>query len=129
MVELNLLLVEDNPGDLLLLQLVFEKIKDLKLKIQTTTRLSESLEKLSKTKFDIALLDLNLPDSQGTESFTIISQKNPDLPIIIISGAENDIYAKKAVKLGAYKNLVKGKITSQQLINSIKSAIINKTSR
>jgi two-component system, LuxR family, sensor histidine kinase DctS len=122
----DLLLVEDNPGDLLLLQLVFEKIKDIKLKIEPTTRLSESLEKLSKKDFDIALLDLNLPDSKGTDSFTAINKKEPDLPIIIISGAENDIYAKKAVKMGAYRNLVKGKITSQQLINSIKSAIKNK---
>ena len=123
---MNLLLVEDNPGDLLLLQLVFENIKDVKLKIESTTRLSESLDKLSYKNFDIALLDLNLPDSNGTDSFMAINKKDPNLPVIIISGVENDICAKEAVKMGAYKNLVKGKITSQQLLNSIKSAIKNK---
>ncbi len=80
---LNLLVVEDNPGDFTLLATYLQQT-NLKIeRLHHVEKLSE-LNNIDQKKIDLAFLDLSLPDSSGTESFFILSQMMPWLPIIVL---------------------------------------------
>ena len=83
---INILLVEDNPGDVRLIQENLKDTDNFNFKLDHVFRLSEAKERINKQKFDIILLDLSLPDSSGIDTFNNIHKYSSDLPIIILSG-------------------------------------------
>lgn len=123
--SIKILLVEDNPGDALFIK---EMIKDIdeKFEVFHVTRLDESLTYLRKENFDVVLLDLCLPDSQGIDTFKVMNYNAPDLPIIILTGLKDDIFAVSAVGRGAQDYLVKGEVHSKLLARSIKYSVERK---
>jgi two-component system, NarL family, sensor histidine kinase UhpB len=123
---LKILLVEDNPGDALLLDEMLKEVDNTHFQLSHTTRLDEGLKYLLKDSFDLLLLDLGLPDSQGIDTFTIMNQHAPELPIIILTGLEDEKFAINAVGTGAQDYLVKGQVDSRLLVRSIKYAIERK---
>lgn len=123
---IKILLVEDNPGDALLLDEMLKEVDGTQFQLLHATRLDEGLKYLLKASFDLLLLDLGLPDSQGIDTFTIMNQHAPELPIIILTGLEDEKFAISAVGAGAQDYLVKGQVDSRLLVRSIKYAIERK---
>ena len=104
----QVLLIEDNPADALLLK---EALRDDPLadfQVVVVEQLKEGLAELDRRKFDVLLLDLGLPDSQGLESFATAHMDFPNIPIVVLSGMANELLALQAVQSGAQDYLVKG---------------------
>ncbi len=116
---IQILLIEDNLGDARLIQefLKGSKKVDFILKIHET--LSEGLEEFLNNKFDIVLLDLNLPDSSGYDTVKIINEKIKFIPIIVLTGRDDEDLALKSLKFGIQDYLIKGKIDPNLLERSI----------
>ncbi len=71
----------------------------------------------------LVLLDLNLPDSHGAETFRKIRQKAPNVPVVILSGQDDEALALKAVHMGVQDYLIKGDVTSKQLEKALRYAV------
>ena len=97
--------------------------------VDVVGRLDEALERLAVDLFDVVLLDLTLPDSEGLETLTRVLDAAPAIPIIIQSGLADEDMAIDAVREGAEDYLVKGKADSQLLSRSIHYSIERKRSR
>ncbi|GAH46774.1 unnamed protein product, partial [marine sediment metagenome] len=117
------LLIEDNPGDARLIQELLKESRRFYFNLTIQDTLSEGLEMFLKNKFDIILLDLNLPDSFGLNTVSIIHEKIKDIPIIVLTGRADEELALKSLKLGSQDYLVKGKIDSILLERSISYAV------
>ncbi len=91
--------------------------------VDVTDRLSTGLERLAKNSVDVVLLDLLLPDSQGLETFDRMHSQAPQVPIIVLSGLDDESLALEAVRKGAQDYLVKGEVDSRLLGRSIRYAI------
>jgi PAS domain S-box-containing protein len=123
---IQVLLVEDNPGDRRLLQELLRDVASVHIKLAYADCLSQGLQRLSESDFDVILLDLFLPDSQGFETFTQLHQQEREVPIVVTTGLNDETLALKAVQEGAQDYLVKGQITGELLVRSIRYAIERK---
>jgi PAS domain S-box-containing protein len=96
------------------------------IKLEYSDSLSQGLECLSNQDFDVILLDLFLPDSQGFDTFTQLHDREREVPIVVTTGLNDETLALKAVQEGAQDYLVKGQITGELLVRSIRYAIERK---
>jgi diguanylate cyclase (GGDEF)-like protein len=119
---LDILVVEDNPGDAALLRR-YLNAGGVSHAITNVERVASALELLRDHSPDVVLLDLSLPDSQGLATFNEVRVRRPDLPIIVLTGLDDQELATEAVKAGAQDYLVKGKIDADSLARSIRYAI------
>jgi|HubBroStandDraft_1064217.scaffolds.fasta_scaffold00130_21 sigma-B regulation protein RsbU (phosphoserine phosphatase) len=118
----HVLLIEDNPGDADLVRLRLVESKS-EVHVNCVPRLSDGLACLDAETPTLVLLDLNLPDSHGAETFRSIMRKAPNVPIVILSGQDDEAMAMKAVHQGVQDYLVKGDITSKQLERALRYAV------
>jgi phosphoserine phosphatase RsbU/P len=118
----HVLLIEDNPGDADLVRLRLVESKS-EVHVNCVPRLSDALASLDAETPSLVLLDLNLPDSHGAETFRRIMQKAPNVPVVILSGQDDEALALKAVHMGVQDYLVKGDITSKQLERALRYAV------
>ena len=118
----HVMLIEDNPGDADLVRL---RLVEGKTPVQVVCyqRLADGLASLTDTSPSLILLDLNLPDSHGSETFRKVLEKAPDVPVVILSGQEDEALAVKAVHQGVQDYLVKGDITSKHLERAMRYAV------
>lgn len=123
--EIRILLVEDNPGDAVILEQMLKEIYNNKYELIHFLRLEDALKHVNEDN-DILLLDLNLPDSNGKETFNTMNNYAPELPIIILTGLLDEELAINIVSEGAQDYLVKGQIDKQLLSRSIKYSIERK---
>ena len=121
--KIFVLLIEDNPGDTRLIKEMLKEAKIGNYNLNIKNSLSEGLEYLLKNRVDLILLDLMLPDSSGLRTVTILLEKVPDRPIIVLTGRDDEELALKTLKLGIQDYLVKGNIDSTLLERSIIYAI------
>ncbi|RPI58761.1 MAG: PAS domain S-box protein, partial [Planctomycetaceae bacterium] len=119
---LNILLVEDNLGDATLLQEILVDVPNIKFEITHVQRLSEALDKATADNFDVVLLDLSLPDCQGLDTVNHLRQRTPQLPIVVLTGINDEMLGSEAVRRGAQDYLVKGEISGRLLSRSIRYA-------
>ncbi len=118
------LLIEDEPGDAILIQRYLTNKLNVHYDVTHVDRLSKGLACLQKGGFDVVLLDLGLPDAAaGFDGFERAHAHAPDVPIIVLTGYDNDEFAIEAVAKGAQDYLVKGQITDVMLGRSIRYAI------
>lgn len=103
----TVLLVEDDPADARLIRAALDGDGHGEFQVVWVTRLHDALERLEKTCFDVVLLDLTLPDSMGIKSFDRIFQAAPDALILVLSTAENEAVARRALQHGAHDYLAK----------------------
>lgn len=94
--------------------------------VERTDRLAQGLEQIARDGVDLVLLDLNLPDSQGIETFTRLSERSPAMPVVILTVADDDALAMDALHKGAQDYLVKGQIDTRVLPRIIRYAIERK---
>jgi PAS domain S-box-containing protein len=120
---IKVLLVEDNPGDVFLLQEFLNKVGTVRVELMPVERLSEALNYLAKESFDVILLDLSLPDSQGLETFLRTHYQAKATPIIVLTGIDDETLAIRAMQEGAQDYLVKGQVTGDLLVRSMRYAI------
>jgi len=118
----QVLLIEDNPGDADLVRLRLTEGK-IPLNVSCVNRLSDGLASIETTPPSVVLLDLNLPDSHGSETFRKILDKAPGVPVVILSGQEDEALAMKAIHQGVQDYLVKGDMTSRTLERSMRYAV------
>lgn len=122
MTPLRLLLIEDNPGDARLIQ---EILRDspTPMTLEHAPSLKAGFGLLEGGRFDAVLLDLSLPDSQGLQTLLRMRQQAQELPIIVLTGLDDERTALKAMREGAQDYLVKGSVDTGLLVRAIRYAI------
>lgn len=123
---MNILLVEDNPGDAHLLQ---QQLKDAFLDaymLVLAGTLGEAVAELARGQFDVMLLDLSLPDTSGLDTVVMADAAAPDLAIVVLTGLDDENTAVDAVRRGAQDYLIKGQMGATLLIRSLKYAVERK---
>jgi signal transduction histidine kinase len=118
----HVLLIEDNPGDADLVRLRLVE-GDSAVNISCVNRLADGLASMAREAPSVVLLDLNLPDSHGAETFRKVLEKAPGVPVVILSGQDDEALAIKALHQGVQDYLVKGDITSSHLERVMRYAI------
>ena len=121
--HIKVLLIEDNPGDARLIREMLAEVRGATFDLEWVDRLSAGLERLAEGGFDMVLLDLGLPDSQGIDTFVTLQAQAPRVPIIVLTGLDDEALAVKAVQEGAQDHLVKGQVDSHALVRSIRYAV------
>ncbi len=121
--HINVLAIEDNPDDAELIRRMLVKAREPSFTFVQAPRLSVGLQALREGSFDIVLLDLGLPDSQGMDSVLKIRMQSPTIPIIVFTGINDDEVALKALHLDVQDYLTKGQIDHNLLVRSIRYAI------
>ncbi|MFH1440475.1 MAG: ATP-binding protein [Candidatus Omnitrophota bacterium] len=124
--NIRILLVEDNPGDVRLIRDLLEQEVPASFEITHVELLQEVLKIIDKEEFGLVLLDLNLPDSRGLDTFQRVYAEVPEVPIVIMSIVDDEDLAMEAVKKGAQDYLIKGKFDSYLLNRAIRYAIERK---
>lgn len=106
---ISVLLVEDNPGDVRLIREALGKLAENLFELKAASRLSEAKALLEDREYDIVLLDLTLPDSVGIETLERVRAIAPSVPVVVLTGLDDEAMAVKAVAAGAQDYLVKGR--------------------
>jgi len=107
-VKINVLLIEDNIVDSFLVDEFLNTACPNKYTIKSANTLRQGLEYLDTGEFDIVLTDLGFPDASGVKAVTSIQDHNPTIPVIVLSGNENEKLALQIVQMGAQDYLIKG---------------------
>jgi DNA-binding response OmpR family regulator len=121
--SIQVLLVEDNPGDARLVELAFEEAGPVGLELEDVERLSEAIERVSERAFDAILLDLSLPDSKGLDTVTRALKHARGVPIVVLTATDDEELGLTAVRKGAQDYLVKGRFDGDLLLRSVRYAI------
>ena len=121
--SIRVLLVEDDPGDARLLREILSDISSHQFELIHVERLSEALKRLDKERLDVILLDLSLADAQGVDTVVRVRQRASNLPVIVLTGLDDETMALNALQNGAQDFLVKGQIDAPLLGHSIRYAI------
>jgi signal transduction histidine kinase len=123
----KILLVEDSPSDAVLLQ---EGLRQNDLgnlfRFTHVETLKDGLEQLRRSPFDLLLLDLSLPDSTGPETYLRVRATVPQVPIVVLTGIEDEAVGLEAVRCGVQDYLIKGQAYGRQTARSIRYAIERK---
>lgn len=120
----NILLIEDDPDDTLLIQETFSQRREApEYEIVCENRLASGLKRLSEEGIDLVLLDLSLPDSTGFDTFLQVKNQFPNMPIILLTGLDDEDLAARAVHEGAQDYLVKSHLTHHLLRRAIRYAM------
>ena len=120
---MKILLVEDNPGDVLLLRELLGDATDNDVVLTHVERFGDALPVLAKNRQDIILLDLSLPDSLGLESLWRLRQEVSDVPVVIFTSADDEQVASAALKSGAQDYIVKGGLDGAAILRTLRYAI------
>jgi signal transduction histidine kinase len=120
---LQVLLVEDNAGDARLLHEMFSKEKPGSFELTHFLRMSEAVVHLAKGGVDIVLLDMGLPDGHGLDTVRRAHAAAPSVPVIVLTGLDDEALAAEAMREGAQDYLIKGQIENRALPRALRHAI------
>jgi diguanylate cyclase (GGDEF)-like protein len=124
--DLRLLLVEDNPGDAALVREMLRTALEDRVELIHVESLSEACAQVRKVGAACVLLDLSLPDAVGMEAVTQMQAAAPAIPIVVLSGLNDENLALNAVQHGAQDYLIKGRVDEVLIARSIRYAIERK---
>lgn len=124
----NILLVEDNAVQVVMIKAMLEKHGQAQpflngLKLICANSLSDGFVRLAEGGVDIVLLDLSLPDADGLETILKLREQELDVPVVILTGHDDEELAVEAMQVGAQDYLVKGEINRQMLVRSLRYAL------
>ena len=122
----RLLLIEDNRGDARLLREMLDEEGLRDTEVSHVERMSEGEALLARGDFDLILLDLGLPDAEGLEAVRRAHAAAPRVPLVVLTGQDDEALALKALQEGAEDYLVKGKIDTRTLLRALRYAIERK---
>ena len=122
--NIRILLIEDNPGDAFLIEEHLDEFAIFPYELIIAETLNEALSVLKEQSFDIILSDLSLPDSEGINTLFSIHNENLLIPIIVLSGSNDEITASYAIEKGAHDFFDKGKMENR-LLDCIKQCVLS----
>lgn len=131
---LRILLIEDNLGDARLIEEMLREAEEHAQHADESsiigvpqliheTRLAAGLQRIDTQPIDVILLDLGLPDSTGSETLEAVLERTEAIPIVVLTGHQDREFGIEAVQQGAQEYLIKGDVTSDSLIRSIRHSI------
>jgi diguanylate cyclase (GGDEF)-like protein/PAS domain S-box-containing protein len=121
-----LLLVEDNPGDARLLREMLNEQGPHETEMTHVDRLSAAEKHLEENNVDIILLDLGLPDAHGLSALRRAHALAPRVPLVVLTGMDDELLAAQALQEGAQDYLIKGQIEARGLLRALRYAIERK---
>lgn len=124
----RILLVEDNPADALLLKQSLDEVTSFHYSLEQSITVRNALEKLHAGSYDIVLLDLGLPDSEGLETIHKYIESDTTVPAVALTSVRDNGRAEQAVLAGAQDYLVKGSFNGDLVVRTIRHAISRKKS-
>jgi signal transduction histidine kinase/CheY-like chemotaxis protein len=117
--SISILIIEDNPGDQVLLEAHLENTSLVISGITMASTIAEGIMHLQSQSFSLIFLDFFLPDSTGLDAYLKLVKINPTIPVIILSGLSDTALALKAISLGAQDFILKGEYDTQSLQKSV----------
>lgn len=132
---MNILLIEDNPGDVRLIEEMLREGEELLQRVDRDnagddlphlhheTRVSDGVEYIQSNDVDVVLLDLNLPDSRGLDTLRSVCEATELLPILVLTGIDDGQIGINAIQECAQDHLVKAEVTGDMLVRTIHHAI------
>ncbi|MDH3583780.1 MAG: ATP-binding protein [Phycisphaerae bacterium] len=120
--SIEVLLIEDNPGDALLIKEMLRELPHGSFSLTPASRLATGLAAMSAQRPDVVLLDLSLPDSSGLDTFTRVHEADRGVPVVVLTGLDDEELALEAMRTGAQDYLVKGQIDSRLLGRALRYA-------
>ena len=120
---LHVLLVEDSAGDARLLREMFRTEKPGSFVLTHVERMSDAISHLAQGGTDIVLLDLGLPDGHGLDTVRRAQAAAPNVPLIVLTGLDDEALAARAMNEGAQDYLIKGQIENRALPRALRHAI------
>jgi two-component system cell cycle sensor histidine kinase/response regulator CckA len=120
---MRILLIEDSPGDARLIREMVSDIGGETVELECEETLASGLKHLGDEQFEVLLLDLSLPDSRGLDTLEKVHPFEQKVPVIVLTGFDDDEMAQRSLRSGAQDYLVKGKITADSLGRSIRYAL------
>ncbi len=122
----RVLLLEDDPADARLVERMLRRISAASFNVEIAGRLAQAVQRLEQGGIDVVLADLSLPDSAGLSTLTALTVAAPDLPVVVLTGNDDDSQAIEALKHGAQDYLVKGSGDGLMLARVVRYAIERK---
>lgn len=120
---MRVLILEDNVADAGLLRASLGAAPDLSVELEWVDRLSLGLERLAEGGIDVTIVDLSLPDSSGLDTFRAVRDSAPEVPLLILTGQEDEELGVIAIGEGAQDYLVKGEQWPGTLGRSLRYAM------
>jgi len=124
--HIKVLLIEDNPGDARLIKEMLFEVNTTMFDVECAERLSSGLSCLALEDINVVLLDLGLPDSTGLDTFIKVHDQAPEVPIIMLTGLDDEALSLEGVRMGAQDYLTKSKVDGDLLVRAIYYAIERK---
>jgi diguanylate cyclase (GGDEF)-like protein/PAS domain S-box-containing protein len=121
-----LLLVEDNPADVRLLREMFHEQSAHNTELTQVGTMGEAEKHLAEGMIDIILLDLGLPDAQGLEAVRRARAVAPGVPLVVLTGLDDESMASRALQEGVQDYLIKGQIDARGLLRALRYAVERK---
>ena len=118
--------MEDDPDLAGALEAAFRDVHSAEFNVERARTVADAITLLGCIKVDVVLLDLNLPDSRGLETFAKIQRIAPELPVIILSGLADEALAVESVRAGAQDYVVKGSMSVPVLVRAVRYALERK---
>jgi diguanylate cyclase (GGDEF)-like protein len=125
---IKVLLIEDNPDDALILKRMISKLQSPEIELDWCDSCAEGHKKLEENNFDFVILDLSLPDSHGLDTVKKTADKYPRIPVVVMTGLDDDEVGMQAVQNGAQDYLIKGQVNSSLLGRVIRYSMERKRS-
>ena len=122
----KLLLVEDNPGDARLLREMFNDQGSENVELTHVKSIGDAEKHLLDHAVDIIVLDLGLPDAQGVSAVRRTHAAAPHIPLVVLTGLDDEVMAAQALQEGAQDYLIKGEIDARSLLRSLRYAVERK---
>ena len=125
---IKILVIDDDPGDYKFVSLILGKssLQAASFEVENATTLADGLQRLNTRCFDLVLLDLGLPDSTGIDTVRKTQEADSHIPIVVLTGLDNDEIGLDAIKNGAEDYLIKGQTLQYTLVRTIRHAIERK---
>jgi len=123
---MNILVIEDSQQEIALLREALSNVASAAIRVEHADRLSAACSYLTAGRFDAILLDLNLPDSAGLDTLACVQARAPEVPVLIMTGLDDERLAMEGIRTGAQDYLVKGRYEGALLHRSLCNAIERK---
>jgi len=122
----TMLLIEDNPGDARLIRDMFKEQTAQNIELKQVERMADAEKFLALRLVDIIILDLGLPDVEGLDAVRRARKAAPGVPLVVLSGLDDESMALQAMQEGAQDYLIKGETKTRELVRAVRYAVERK---
>jgi PAS domain S-box-containing protein len=127
--QCHVLVIEDDTGDYETIARCLSRAEGIDFRIERAIRFADGLQRLADGGIDVVLLDINLPDSRGLETFQKLHFQAPQFPVIVLTGHPDESIGIQAAREGAQDYLVKGEFDDNLLVRSIRYSMARNRSK